>query len=192
MTWTIADPGLPPIENPTEVESPRWCPTDHDRREAKRLRAKAATLRQVASGLSDIAVLLAAGSSRESREELHEAAEILLSRIAIPKSIARAHGDDSPTVALDNRGEPETLTPREWWPKLTGEEVGMDGKARCPNPDHPDTHPSCKVYAEHGQGWYCPVCQTGGTALNVAALVTGIRPRGQGYWRLREWIEERL
>jgi hypothetical protein len=86
----------------------------------------------------------------------------------------------------------DTISLRDYWPALTGEPVSRSGRVRCPASGHEDLHPSCVVYREPGRGWWCPVCQAGGSVIDLAAIVTGIEARGQGYWRLREWIAERL
>jgi hypothetical protein len=86
----------------------------------------------------------------------------------------------------------DTISPHDYWPALTGEVVPPSGRVRCPDPGHEDLHPSVVVYSEPGRGWWCPVCGAGGTAVDLAAIVTGIEPRGEGYWRLRELIVERL
>jgi len=49
-----------------------------------------------------------------------------------------------------------------------GEGRGPSAKWRCPNPDHPDTHPSMTVYAgQRSQRWKCHSCGDGGTAIDL-------------------------
>lgn len=86
----------------------------------------------------------------------------------------------------------DEIPPREYWYRLTGERVPEHGRVRCPFPDHEDEHPDCMVYREIGRGWWCPVCGTGGTAINLASALTGIQPRGKGFHDLLRWIGERL
>lgn len=86
----------------------------------------------------------------------------------------------------------EQIPPPEYWEALTGDHVPVDGLVRCPMPGHEDVHPSCIVYPDPGAGWWCPVCDAGGSAIDLAEVITGIKARGRGYLRLREWVAERL
>lgn len=50
---------------------------------------------------------------------------------------------------------------------------GRGAKWHCPNPDHPDTHPSMTVYdAARSQRWKCHACGEGGTAIDLWMLTT--------------------
>jgi hypothetical protein len=84
------------------------------------------------------------------------------------------------------------ISPHDYWVALTGEPVEANGRARCPVAGHEDVHPSVVVYQDPGRGWWCPVCDLGGSAIDLAAVITGIKPRGGGYIELRRWIAERL
>lgn len=45
---------------------------------------------------------------------------------------------------------------------------GRAAKWHCPNPDHPDTHPSMTVFdGQRGQRWKCHACSEGGTAIDL-------------------------
>ena len=47
-------------------------------------------------------------------------------------------------------------------------------KFRCPNPKHPDHHPSASWFGD-GTRWKCPVCGAGGDAFEVVKLDRGCR-----------------
>ena len=48
---------------------------------------------------------------------------------------------------------------------------GRSARWHCPNPDHPDTHPSMTVYqAPRSQRWKCHGCGEGGTAIDLWML----------------------
>jgi hypothetical protein len=47
------------------------------------------------------------------------------------------------------------------------------GGVRCPLPDHDDPYPSCQVYGEPEQGWWCFGCQRGGRIYDLASLLAG-------------------
>jgi len=84
------------------------------------------------------------------------------------------------------------VPPPVYYEALTGEPVPPSGRVRCPAPDHPDTHPSAVVYAEPSRGYFCFACGRGGDAITLAALLTGIEPRGEGYKRLRQYVADRI
>jgi hypothetical protein len=84
------------------------------------------------------------------------------------------------------------IEPTTYVEVLTGRQVGRDGKTNCPLPDHEDRTPSCHVYDDPEQGWFCYGCERGGTIYDLAAAVSGLDTRGVQFKRLREWISERL
>jgi hypothetical protein len=86
----------------------------------------------------------------------------------------------------------DSIAPPTYWQALTGEQVPANGVVRCPNPAHPDEHPSARCYPNPGQGWVCWVCGAGGTAIDLSALLTGKTPRGAEYHELRRFVAERL
>lgn len=75
---------------------------------------------------------------------------------------------------------------------LTGEEVGLDGKCRCPLPGHDDRTPSCHVYPTPEQGFYCDGCGRGGTVIDLTAALWGIDPRRAGYREIRDRLVREL
>lgn len=74
-------------------------------------------------------------------------------------------------------------------PSLLGVTVGSDYKCLCPF--HAETEPSLHVYSRN-RGWFCYGCERGGGIIDLAALILGIEPRGSGYWRIRERLEQHL
>ncbi|MBW3641883.1 MAG: molecular chaperone, partial [Actinobacteria bacterium] len=45
---------------------------------------------------------------------------------------------------------------------------GAGAKWHCPNPDHPDAHPSMSVFTgQRSQRWKCHACGDGGTAIDL-------------------------
>ncbi len=45
---------------------------------------------------------------------------------------------------------------------------GRSAKWHCPNPDHPDSHPSMTVFAgQRAERWKCHACGEGGTAIDL-------------------------
>lgn len=63
----------------------------------------------------------------------------------------------------------------------------------CPNPDHPDTHPSAWLNVDKNT-WFCGGCQEGGDIYDLAAIKFGFpRPdykSGQMFHELREQMAE--
>ena len=48
---------------------------------------------------------------------------------------------------------------------------GRNAKWHCPNPDHPDTHPSMTIFdGRRSQRWKCHACSEGGTAIDLWML----------------------
>ena len=84
------------------------------------------------------------------------------------------------------------IAPAVYVEMLTGERPHRDGKIRCPLPDHEDRTPSCAVYDDPEQGWYCFGCGRGGSIYDLAAAVSGIGTRGEDFKRLQTWIAQRL
>jgi DNA primase len=60
--------------------------------------------------------------------------------------------------------------------EICGPPVGRGRSARwhCPNPDHPDQHPSMSLYnGKHGQRrWKCHACGEGGTAVDLLMITS--------------------
>ncbi|HYT10105.1 MAG TPA: hypothetical protein VEL73_05525, partial [Mycobacteriales bacterium] len=56
---------------------------------------------------------------------------------------------------------------------------GRSARWHCPNPDHPDAHPSMGLYTGR-QGvtrWKCHSCGEGGTAVDLVMISAGIGAR---------------
>jgi len=84
------------------------------------------------------------------------------------------------------------VPPPVYYLALTGEPVPPSGRVHCPAPDHEDLNPSAVVYPEPGRGFFCFACGRGGDAITLAALLTGIEPRGDGYRQLRRYVADRI
>jgi hypothetical protein len=56
--------------------------------------------------------------------------------------------------------------------------TGAGRRWHCPNPNHPDEHPSMGIYRTTGghQRWKCHACGEGGTAVDLLMISTGIGP----------------
>jgi hypothetical protein len=65
------------------------------------------------------------------------------------------------------------LDPAAYFWDLAGVTVPVDGKVRCPFPDHEDPGPSCHVYGPGG-GFHCFGCNRGGqSAIDLASALRG-------------------
>lgn len=82
------------------------------------------------------------------------------------------------------------IAPAEYVEIFTGQEVGRDGKVRCPF--HPDRTPSLHVYPGPDQGWACFGCGKGGTIYDFAGHLWGVDTRGESFKELRRRIIEEL
>jgi hypothetical protein len=104
---------------------------------------------------------------------------------ARPTGVPRPH-------ASRGSGALDSIPPPVYFEALTGETPCRDGKVRCPLPDHEDRTPSCHVYDDPAQGFYCFGCNRGGTIIDLGAALWSIEPRGAGYHQIRERIEHEL
>jgi hypothetical protein len=86
---------------------------------------------------------------------------------------------------LDTDDPLRSLAASEYVARLTGQQVGRDGKIACPLPGHDERTPSFHAYTTPEQGWYCFGCGRGGTIVDFGAQLYGIEPRGRGYHDLR-------
>jgi hypothetical protein len=94
------------------------------------------------------------------------------------------------TVALSNSDDPLKAVPATtYFEALAGIVVPPNGRVSCPTPGHQDRNPSCRVYECE---WYCFSCGAGGSIIDLSSAVSGIPATGRDYWRLRDWILERL
>lgn len=73
-----------------------------------------------------------------------------------------------------NGDEWQTIPADQYWSALTGTEPTESGWARCPNPAHDDTNPSCRVGGGASpQAWFCHSCGAGGGLVQLASVVNG-------------------
>lgn len=97
-----------------------------------------------------------------------------------PKRVTRPVAVD---CALDR------ISPPVYIEVLTGE-VTERGWVRCPNPQHDDSNPSCRVWDEPARGFYCWSCGFGGSIFDLAAAVWDLQTRGADFVRVKERLEE--
>lgn len=71
------------------------------------------------------------------------------------------------------------LSARVYVEVLTGIEVPHSGRMACPLPDHQGSNPQSFQVGENG--WRCFACGKSGTVYDLAAILWGIQPRGQGF-----------
>jgi hypothetical protein len=61
---------------------------------------------------------------------------------------------------------------------------------------HDDPYPSCQIYAEAEQGWWCFGCQRGGRVYDLASLLAGgtwgRELRGEAFRSARELVSAAL
>jgi hypothetical protein len=106
-----------------------------------------------------------------------------------PKRRTPHHGTATRTstgtahVELDTRDPLRSIPANQNLPALTGEVVLSSGRTRCPMPDHPDEHPSCKCY---GTRWVCFSCGAQGGIIDLASEIYGLEPTGREYWQIRD------
>ena len=68
------------------------------------------------------------------------------------------------------------IAPPDYFHALAGIDVpAAGGLVRCPNPHHPDQHPSCSVGATAEQGWRCHAgsCVARGAIYDLASILLG-------------------
>jgi hypothetical protein len=93
----------------------------------------------------------------------------------------------------DNDDALLTIDPPTYFAYLAGVDVpGGGATIRCPLPDHKDRTPSCHVYPDAAQGWYCFGCHRGGALYDLARELSGVGDRGEAFIELRRWTAERL
>jgi hypothetical protein len=88
----------------------------------------------------------------------------------------------------ERAGALEAIPPPAYFERIAGRAVSVEGGfVSCPRPasQHRDRHPSCFVYAEPGEGWFCFACTAGGGAVDLASAVaggpTGYELRGEAF-----------
>lgn len=100
-----------------------------------------------------------------------------------PETKARPRPTGAPRQLRPDDDLLMSIEPAEYVATLTGQEIGRDGKVRCPF--HPDRTPSLHVYQEPERGWACFGCGKGGTIIDFGGYLYGIEPRGRGYHEIR-------
>lgn len=81
-----------------------------------------------------------------------------------------------------------TISPKTYVESLTGEDVSIAHKIRCPF--HADDTPSLHVYRSADRGWMCYGCGRGGTIYDFAALTWNSSTRGAEFLILRQRLSE--
>jgi hypothetical protein len=110
---------------------------------------------------------------------------------------AKASRRGATAPSAPEHSELDLIAPPLYWRALTGEPVDERGElVRCPNPGHEDRHPSCKVYANPGEGWHCFSCGAGGNAPDLESALgggpTGAALRGEAFTAARCEAERAL
>jgi len=89
------------------------------------------------------------------------------------------------------------ICPPQYFLALCGVRVpDVGGAVRCPLPDHDDPYPSCQIYGEAEQGWWCFGCQRGGRVYDLGSLLVGgpwgSDLRGEAFRAARELVAAAL
>jgi hypothetical protein len=74
---------------------------------------------------------------------------------------------------VDHDDPYKRIAPADYFGRLAGIDVPAHGLVSCPSPHHRDRHPSCKVGADAGEGWWCHGCAEGGAIYDLASLLDG-------------------
>ena len=111
------------------------------------------------------------------------------SRESYPHGRPTSTSTGADRVEFDHDDPLKRVPATEYLPAIAGVVVSSSGRCRCPMPDHPDVHPSCKAY---GTRWKCFSCGAKGGIIEVAREVYGIEPIGKDFWCLRDRILEAL
>ena len=75
---------------------------------------------------------------------------------------------------MDLFGEVRRLVSMEEAARRYGFEPDRQRKIRCPF--HEDSHPSLQLY-HNGRGWWCYVCDQGGSVIDFVSRLFSISPR---------------
>jgi RepB DNA-primase from phage plasmid len=68
----------------------------------------------------------------------------------------------------------KAIPPPAYFARLAGLVVDERGELiSCPHPDHPDRDPSCMVYPNPDEGWYCFSCGAGGGPIDLVSALRG-------------------
>lgn len=80
---------------------------------------------------------------------------------------------------------------RDWLPRLTGQELVADDRARCPlHADGQERTPSLKAYPNGS--WYCYACHQGGSIFDFAAALWDTDTHGVAFVQLRAQLARKL
>lgn len=84
------------------------------------------------------------------------------------------------------------IPPYLYYEKLTGRssEGFEQMNVECPCPDHEDSTPSCKLWDNAEQGWFCYGCGRGGTIYDMAGYIWNMDTRGDSFTRIQNQLEE--
>lgn len=86
-----------------------------------------------------------------------------------------------------------SISPRVYFPRLTGREVGRNGKAQCPfHGGGQERTPSLHVYEDPAKGWHCFGCGIGGSIYDLGAALWDLPTRGGGFKELRDRLAREL
>jgi hypothetical protein len=110
----------------------------------------------------------------------------------VPRSTrVHRHGGGAPSVsrAVDPL---QRVPPVLYFRDLAGVERDQGGKVSCPLPDHDDPGPSCHVYEDPAQGWYCYGCGRGGDIYELAGALWGLRREGREFVELQRLLRKRF
>lgn len=134
--------------------------------------------------------------------ETYTVAEVVgkLPEIQEPRAISRLaaritrSADDQLVSAL------LAIPPAKYVERLTGSQVGRDGKATCPfHSGGNERTPSLHAYPTAEEGWTCFGCEPpggrgalGGDLFAFASLLWGIENRGRGFFELRDRLAAEL
>lgn len=119
--------------------------------------------------------------------------EQLVGRLPNPPVAPRVPRSRSASVQKLHDDVLMEISPSVYLPILTGQEIGRDGKVRCPfHADGQERTPSLHVWDDPVGGWFCFACQRGGTIIDLAAELYGIEPRGRGFHDIRERLAKDL
>ncbi len=109
----------------------------------------------------------------------------------LPRRHASGH---KPQVARVRRtvDRLQWIAPALYFRELAGVEPDRGGKVCCPLPDHDDPEPSCHVYENAAQGWYCYGCGRGGDIYELAGALWSLRRDGWEFVELRRLLQRRF
>ena len=84
-----------------------------------------------------------------------------------------------PIADRDDEDPYRRIPAAEYMVQIAGLQHDRAGFVHCPNPAHPDKHPSCSVRGPRPELWRCAACGAAGSIYDLASLVLG-GPWGRG------------